>query len=669
MASRGFLLAFLVLILAGFNSVRAQVDTYDSYTWDNATEGPWDNIPEFGLHITSGTGGAYCFQATHTGILNCVTVELYVLPASDCTCMVSLNADASGKLGGTIGLWPIFNLPSGRFWAEIITPASPDIVLVKGQYYWVQVQAFDSDSDLYWAGSNVPPSQDIEADIDGVYAKKASPCAMDIQVNTPVVPESVEPVSFLGEGSKGAGGATVSSLGSTAQTPFLGAACDSNSTPQPAIIDRLGNVLLSAGSASPSGIDGYVLKSICQCSGATALATLASGPGVTGSTSTALIGGLCIGGSTSYIAARTGLPLTSNTGVSIHSFGSIDGNGSSIFFLATLQGSNITAKNSTALCAAISSGTVNVLLQKGDTIGGKTVSAITTLAGSALTPAAARWRVDDSHIGAAITFTDKSTALYTIPADDSNPADWTRWAGTGDVFTGGTLAGAQIAGFGMPGFGPDGVAVSVLFEKGTGGVTKANDLALIEWSGSTATVLALKGEAAPDTAGSATLPSFVSFGDPICTSSGRAAFPATVAGANSQGLWWIDTDGVVRLIARQGDTAASGGSYTHFTSLDFPPDGAGPLFTAALGVDPTFCVYPGSTEGLWTTNQSTGPRLLLREGTKIYLNSNIEIVSFSALTAAKGCPGTQANFQPGTVDVLVNSTGGQRYLVEIAYGN
>jgi hypothetical protein len=124
---------------------------------------------------------------------------------------------------------------------------------------------------------------------------------------------------------------------------------------------------------------------------------------VTSRNNVVLLAGLSTG--TLRVAARTG---TDNhalpSGVTLKSFGAIDGNGSAIFFLATLQGAGITGKNAAALCMALGDGSVKVQVQMAQIVGGKAIATIGTLVGSAGSLAEGRWRLDDTTIGVRLTF-------------------------------------------------------------------------------------------------------------------------------------------------------------------------------------------------------------------------------------------------------------------------
>ncbi|MGA3171648.1 MAG: hypothetical protein ABSE62_11625 [Chthoniobacteraceae bacterium] len=669
-----FLLLVVGVVLAA-GRLCAQ-DTYVFTSYDFNLDPPFITLFASETEVKQDTVLAFRFKAQVSGIIDFVQVELYSPSALNNSCIVSLNYDASGKLGPQMTYWNFDGVDTAGFLGSMLYNQNSGAVVHKGQYYWVEVQPLNVNSDVYWALSyndaGTPLGTEYQTGHSGFdeYISNVTPNAMTIEIQTPAVPTSASPSNYLLEGEPIEGG-TLSSLGDNAQTPFLGTFTTPTIKARPVIYDDLTDILLI-----PGGIGGYILKSFDQePSGYSTVGTLATGGGITKATSSVLITGLSLFGADNRIAAQSGVPLTGlPAGVTIKSFNAIDGNGATTFFLATLQGTGISGKNSAALLATTSTG-VNLLVQKGEPALGKFVKDITTLASSKLTPASSRWRVDDQTIGVDLTFTDKSSALFSIPATAASPSDWTRYAGTGDILdtgTGSVINGTKILSFGLPGFGPEGVAASALLQSAS--TSSPKELALLQLTSTSTTLIALQGDNAPDVTGSAGIAgtNFVSFGDPICSSTGRLAFPAVTTGADSKGLWWVDTDGVLRLIARQGGVAAGGGNYTSFGSLDFPVNGDGPLFTATLDTDPASYVFPGTNGGLWTINQSSGLRLLVRQGGNIYIDYNpYKVDSFTALTGATGSPGTQSNFEtPGTVDVIVDTKSGiksQRYLLEIPY--
>jgi hypothetical protein len=499
------------------------------------------------------------------------------------------------------------------------------------------------------------------------FQKDIVPDALTVEIRQPGAPYAAPASSALLYDGNAPGGPYITSLGTSAQTPLLVTA-EALATHKyyQAVIDNLGRLVLGGG----FGVAGYTFKAYSTPSGFSDIATLSAGPGYTAATATSLLTNLDNSGVDGMIAAHVNTPLSVAGGASIKSFLNFDGNGSTTFFTANLAGTGITGKNSTALFAS-TSGVLNLLVQKGQSVNGKTVTALTTLVSSKLSPAAGRWRLDDSDIGVQLTFSDKSSALYSVPATAASPNDWTRWAGTGDTFTGPTFTGAKILAFGLAGFGPDCVAASTLISTGSTG-KNATTGALIQWSGANTNFIAIKGSPAPDVTGSANLPStFLAFGDPICTSSSRVAFPATLSAGS--GIWWTDSDTVLRLAARVGDTAAYGGTIIALDNFDYPANGNGILFIATLSGNPAFYATAGET-GLYSASQASGMKLIARPGAQTYLNYDPQnILAFSALTAATYSAGTQRNFEtPGTVDVLETLKYGKiitHYLLEIPYGN
>jgi hypothetical protein len=664
-----FLLSFFLV-----RSLFAQ-DTYVYTSYDFNLFPPYVALTAGSNEVHSGQLLAFRFKAQVTGVVDFVQTELYSETNTGNSCIVSLNSDGGTEPGARLVAWYFDGVDTGGFLGNMFYNTHQNVVVVKGQYYWVEVQPLNSNSDVYWAYgyTNVPgnpPGDEYQVghtDID-TFQKNIEPDALTVEINAPSPPYTGPAYSAALCEDTAPDGPYITNLGATAQTPLLVTAeALANHKFYPAIINNSGAFLLAAA----VGVPGYTFGSFSNPSGFSDIATMTSGPGYTRSTATTLVTNLDTSGVDGIAAARVNTPLTAPAGASIKSFLSFDGNGSTTFFTATLAGTGINARNSTALFAS-TAGTLNLLAQKGQSVNGKTVTGLTTLVNSKLSPAAGRWRLDDSDIGVLLTFSDKSSALYSIPASATSTADWTRWVGTGDTFSGLTFTGAKILAFGLPGFGPDEVAASTLIATGSTG-KNATTGALIQWSGASTNFIAIKGSPAPDVTGSANLPSktFLSFGDPICTSSDRLAFPATLNAGS--GIWWTDSDGVLRLAARTGDTAADGGTIISLDNFDYPANGNGMLFIATITGNPAFYATTGET-GLFSASQASGMKLIARPGGEIFLNFEFQdILAYSALTSAPYSAGTQRNFEtPGTVDVMETLKNGhtiKHYLLEIPYGN
>ncbi len=357
------------------------------------------------------------------------------------------------------------------------------------------------------------------------------------------------------------------------------------------------------------------------------------------------------------VAAREGLPLPGlPEGITVKSFGSIDGTGPVIFFFATLQGKTVNAKNDGALCAAYADGTVRVLAREGDSVDGKSITVLGSLVGVAGTLADGRWLAGNDlqpALGARLTFSDKSQAIYKIPAAAGAP--WIKLAETGTAL--------GLASFGLPGFGPDGAAFRASWKAGEANVTSANDTALFHSQGGMMTMLARESEPAPGADGNPLADlRFKSFSDPVSGAGQTGAFTAVVTGtgvkaSNRTGLWsFVAGTKRVRLLARAGDAAPGGGKWAAFPSLamsDAP--GGGALFLATRVVEAGSPLSAKDNLGLWAVGSNGTLQALVQTGQMMQVgNGTKKVASFVALKAAAGSIGAAQGYDnEGRVAVLV----------------
>jgi hypothetical protein len=314
--------------------------------------------------------------------------------------------------------------------------------------------------------------------------------------------------------------------------------------------------------------------------------------------------------------------------------------------------------------------------RKGDTvsIGGttRTVSNLTTLVGSAGTPADGRWRVDDTDFGMRATFDDNSQAIYIVPAAARSSASWSLVAETGTADDIAALGGAVADGFGLPGFSDSAESYLDYLVIGPAAITAADDVALVTGT----TLLAQKGSEAPDAAG-VPMPGvlFKSLSDPVSGANGAVAFEATLTGIGihdgTSGIWFA-ADGVTpRLIAETGGAAPGGGHFAKFISMVLPAytsGSDGPIFTAILGLSAGDGVTGKNDFGLWAVDASGAPQLLLRTGETVTVNNQSETVkSFSALQPAPGSPGVAAGYDAaGNITVHASFTDGSQAVLDLS---
>jgi hypothetical protein len=450
-------------------------------------------------------------------------------------------------------------------------------------------------------------------------------------------------------------GTSYGSLGLPTNGVFSGTVLNGG-TSQRAIFDGDGAVILKVGDAAP-GLTDTTIGNFRDPNGQAILATL-SGPLITTSNGTALYVGLDEG--VARLAAREGDPLA--PGLTLKTLLSVDGNGPTVFFLATVAGPTV-KKNDVVLCAVQPDGTVQILTRKGDLVAGKAVTVLSTLVGVNGTLAEGRWRTGPDQIGVRLSFPGKSQQLYSIPRTAISSESWTAWGRTGDQLG----SQGKTRAFGIPGFSIDGVSYTAQLSRG-------KNVALVRKSSQGAAVLASKGGLVPGVDGNP-LPGlkFKKFADPIAGANGSTAFSATVAGngvpaANRSGLWFAAGDNVVKMLARAGDPAPGGGLWESFQSLVLP-DGpkSGPLFTASLatGVD---AVTSLDNHGLWGVDSAGTLRLLLRTGQALLVNgADRTVQSFVALESTFGPVGASTGFDDaGRVMAIATFTDGSQALVQIA---
>lgn len=460
-------------------------------------------------------------------------------------------------------------------------------------------------------------------------------------------------------------GDTYRSLTLPQSGPFVGSVLRAGKV-VPAIFAPDGTVRLDTAGVL-EGTLAMRVKKLGVLSGDAVLVTL-TGLGVTAASDSALLRGLREG--PVRIAAREGDELANAPGVRIKSFTHLDGTGADVFFLATLAGAGVSARNDSALCVAAADGSVRVLLREEQTLGGKKVKTIASLVGLPGTLAEGRWRLDDSRLGARITFEDKSHAIYSFASDGTAAA---RWIGTADQLADPPLTDASVAALDFPGFGEQGPAFLAGLAPGTAGVEKTNDSTLFRADATGLSVLAREGDAAPGIEISpGTRATFKTFAAPVSGADGRLAFLATVAGVKANvatGLWYAPDGETPALLARLGSAAPGGGKFATFASLALPdgPD-SGPLFTGKLAVSKPDGITAANSLGLWAVDREGELALVLRTGQELIVAGTARTLkSFTALSPAKGSFGAASGYDnAGRVTVLATFTDRTVALLELA---
>lgn len=557
-----------------------------------------------------------------------------------------LYTDAGGVLGARIGEFPVASVTPG-VWSGYfayhnygsLDPNETAIIITKGRTYWLAVEPLSDMSLVYWAASlSTKPTKQFR---NGVYTLGTNYTAktFTVAVFEPYPPQVQSPGVPLVEGEQVPAetvGVTLSSVGTIPQTPCLGSILV-NKKKIPAILGADGKVKLRIGDAAPT-LAGTAIAKLGEPSGDVVLATLkrqtaTPGPLVTAANDIVLIGGVLT--PPLRIVARSGEAITGGGGAVIAKFLSLDGGGTSPFFTVTLAGTGVATKNNTALAGANGNAAAKVLVRRDDTVGTAKVTIIGTLLGFAESIGEGRWRAGDGAIGVRLTLSDKSNHLFTIPATAASQLDWLPWAATG-VPLPAPLAGAVIKSIGAPGFGPDGVVFPATLQIGPGGVTTANDLAILQQTAGGLDILAREGGDVPDAEGAAIADAkFKTFGNPVYGPAGVTAFTAKLtAKTNTSGIWWVDGVNPLLLVARAGDPAPTFGTFSKFTNLILPNTaGSAPVFEAKLASQAAASVTGATSDGIWAVNNAGDVTLVARNGNYIFLNGNLygTISAISAL--------------------------------------
>ncbi len=460
-----------------------------------------------------------------------------------------------------------------------------------------------------------------------------------------------------------------------------------------AVFDATGTVLLRSGEmrAVETGGPMAMVMKLMPPTGDAVLATFQRGADVRSDSDQTLFTGLMT--NTLLPAARRGQEIPGHPGVKLKSFLTIDGTGDTTFFSATLKGTGVTTSNNVAIFAtgpisgiasqpesgAPVSG-LRALVRKGDIVFGKKVRTIATLVGQAGTLAEGRWRSGPHTIGVRLTFTDKTQALYLVPADADDPSDWLRLGQTDD-FAAPDLPAAKLLSFKLPAYAPEATVFESLLRIGPGGITKKDNSAVFDAAGvATGGPITLRRLA--QRAGPVPAP----FGGPS-PGSGLRALRATLAGLGqasafigqatlpgqraADSIFDARDDGQPRQIARIGEFAPGGGKWGRFTSVAKPDGtGYGALISALLAINKNIGVTAKNRAALFAVDSTGELRRLLRAGDRLESTgpgSPLKpIKSFVALMPAAGSIGAARGYDAaGRITVLVTFTDRTQAVVTI----
>ena len=432
----------------------------------------------------------------------------------------------------------------------------------------------------------------------------------------------------------------------------------------PAIFAPDGTLRVRVNDAVPSINNRAGIKTLGEPCGDAVKATLYDNEAISKNDDDLLLGGLLAG--PVKVAARENQPITGQTGdVRLKKIITFDGNGLDYFFLAQLQGSNVSAKTDMALCVASGDGTVRALVREGDMLGGKSVTTIATLVAMKASLAEDRWRASANGFGVRLTFDDKTQAYFTVPSSATLPTDWKQWLVTESAFD-----TAKVATLGFPAFGDLGPAAVITLKSGTQPADKKHDVLVVRVDNTDATVFATEGNSAPDANGTA-IPgaTFKTFSEPVAGKSGRTAFMATLAGVTpTAGIWYSADGDHLKLLARVGDAAPGGGVWSAFTQLVLPGGAtSGPHFLGTLKTDATAGISKANNTGIWSVKSNGVLDLTLRNGTSLDVPDPRTLKSFVALATAPDSLGAARGYDDaGQIAVLATFTDNSVALLRLA---
>lgn len=400
------------------------------------------------------------------------------------------------------------------------------------------------------------------------------------------------------------------------------------------------------------------------------LATFQRGANVASDSDQTLFTGLMDG--TPQPAVRRGQDL--GGGLKLKSFLTLDGNGTTTFFSGTLKGTGVNSGNGQALFAVLPPGGIpslpeggppasglRMLVRKGDPVmtpqGERFVRTIATLVGQAGSLAEGRWRSGPNSIGVRLTFTDKTQALYIIPAN----GPWLLLGQTDDIASPDLDSAVKLLGFNLPAYAPQATIFESLLRITPNLVTKKDNGAVfdavgVEMGGSiTRKLLARRASPAPSLPTS----NISRFRATLAGIARGSSFVAqtTVDSRSADSVFDARGDGIFRQIARIGGPAPGGGRFTRFTSIARPDtNGYGAFVSALLGG-----VSPQNRSALFAVDSGGELRRIMRTGDRLESagpGSPLKsIKSFVALSAAPGSIGAARGYgEDGKITVLVTFT-------------
>jgi hypothetical protein len=326
-----------------------------------------------------------------------------------------------------------------------------------------------------------------------------------------------------------------------------------------------------------------------------------------------------------------------------------------VAFLATLTGASVNPKTNTGLWGVDLSGTLHSVVRTGESIttgtSQRTVATINAFPIKTNEQGQSR-SVDtvDGHLTFVISFTDKSSAICAATPQSSG-FNLEILAATWDASVPG-VPQTRWSDFGNPAVNANG---TIAFEVAlVNTATKAKSSGLWLDSGTTTTLMAVSGQAAPDCGGAL----FSTFEDPVLNNNDQIAFIGSlqtarnlVTAKTASGIW-TNTSGTMSLVARIGSSApGTSGLFSEFDQIVLP-DVGGPVFLAKLtGVKSTV------NTGVWCVDSDGQTHLLIQTGDVVDVHGVSKVItSFSIFNACPQVAGQSRSFDASTRTIVFIAT-------------
>ncbi len=319
----------------------------------------------------------------------------------------------------------------------------------------------------------------------------------------------------------------------------------------------------------------------------------------------------------------------------------------------------ISAANDVGIWEGNTTGDLHLLLQLGQSVGGKTITGLTFLPTETYVNGQTRsFNSSSGDLVCGVTFSDKTTGIVEVISGTPQIAALS--ASTTDPVT-----GATFATFGNPAININNrIAFAATLAPGVGGVTTATNTGIwADDSGGTLRSIARIGLAngAPLATGTGT---FLTLSDPVYNNNEAVAFRGTLNVARAQaatatGIWGNST-GSLALVAQQGVTQApgcpTGATFSAFTELALPDQG-GVIFLATLNASAAAGVTTTNNFGIWAVDTTGTLQLIVRTGDILDVNGvNKTVTGLSFLPAMSVVNGQSRSFAQGNGDLVYLAT-------------